>query len=111
MLSSDIDEVILAALSQVFTIELMTGLAGDALQLKTLKQADLQDDPTLTAPYLVYQDDPEKGVTRMPHELEHMYGSSEIGGPIKYVHYYRGKFGSPLATTRESQRAAIATMG
>lgn len=107
--SPDIDENILSALQQVFQVELMEYLTaqGDPLTLKTLKQSDLQDDPTLVAPYLTYRPDIDKGVMPPTPEQEKMYGGHEIGGPILFIHYYDAKFGTPLATDRASQRRAI----
>ena len=105
--TSDIDGPILAALLYVFTLELQQ----TQNILKTLKQADLQDDPTLTAPYFVFRDDPEKGQTPiMGSEMEEMYGCVEIGGPVRYLHHFKGKYGTPLATTRNQARTDIATL-
>ena len=103
----DIDGPILAALLYVFTLELQQTQSI----LKTLKQADLQDDPTLTAPYLVFRDDPQKGQTRiLGGELAKQYGSVEIGGPVRYLHHFKAKYGTPLATTRNQARVDIATL-
>lgn len=112
LMTSDIDGVILSALAQVFAYELQQRVAGDSLALKTLKQADLQDDPTLTAPYLVFSDDPDEGQRpiREGGEMDRMYGGVEIGGPVRFLHYFICKFGTPLATTREQCRSDVATL-
>lgn len=106
LLSPGINAQILAALQVIFTQELQTTFVqlGDALAFTVIKQADLQDDPTLVAPFLVYRDDHQKGHSRVPKELEHMYGSPEIGGPIKYLYFYEATFGTPLASTRDQAR-------
>ncbi len=114
MLSSDIDEQILSALAQVFTTELITNVAGDPLALKTLKQFDLQDDPTQVAPYLVYGPAKnEDGNIRQPSsEEERMFGwcPAEIGGPLRYVHLFEAKFGTPLSASRETARQTAAAL-
>lgn len=110
MLSPDIDENVLAALQIIFLNDLQTAIntAGGYLPLKVLKQADLQDDPTISAPYLVYRPDIDKGIIPIPKDMEHMYGSSEIGGPFKYLHHFDAKYGSPIRSTRNQARTDIA---
>lgn len=114
ILSSDIDEQILAALSVVFTTTLQTNVVGDPLALKTLKQFDLQDDPTQVAPYLVFGPAKnEDGNIRQPSsEEERMFGwcPAEIGGPLRYVHLFEGKFGTPVSPSREAARALAASL-
>lgn len=108
ILTPDIEETILVALGLVFKQELITKTApGDILSLKTLKVAPLQDDPTLVAPYLVYAPDPDKGYRLMSHEEEHIYGCAEIGGPIRFLRFYKALCGTPIVGTRESALGAI----
>lgn len=106
LLSPGINARILLALQTIFVQELQTAFQtlGDPLIFNVIKQADLQDDPTLVAPFLVYRDDHQKGHSRVPKELEHMYGSPEIGGPIKYLYFYEATFGTPLASSRDQAR-------
>lgn len=113
ILSADIDERILQALGMVFRYELQEKpiAQSDSLALRTLKQLDLQDDPTLAAPYLAYGPDLEKEIRLLSATEEREFGCVEIGGPIRYLHHYRAKFGTPQTTTRESARAQIYTLG
>jgi len=107
----DIDEKILDAIGRVFDIELVQqpSLSGDPLALQALKQAPLQDDPTLSAPYVVYNNDLDgkdqsiRLVKRGEEEAE--YGMAEIGGPIRYLYCYACRFGTPEVSTREEARA------
>lgn len=105
MIPPDIEEKINTALLSVFTQELI--LPNDLLSLRTLKQAPLQDDPTSSAPYLVYEKDPEKGSRRMKGEEEAEYGSAEIGGPLRYMLFYRATCGTPLTTNQVDAQASI----
>lgn len=101
-LDPDIEVNILTALGLVFKQEMITAVApGDTLSLKTLKVAPLQDDPTLAAPYLVYAPDPDKGFRLMDHHEEVIYGCAEIGGPVRYLHFYQARVGVPIVGTRE----------
>lgn len=102
----DIDEQILAALQLLFQVALINSYVGDRLQLNTLKQSPLQDDPTIVAPYVTYgPNNSEDTSIRLPtHEEQKMYGGAEIGGPIKYLHFYQIQFGTPQATSREQVR-------
>jgi hypothetical protein len=110
--SPAIDVNILSALQVLFQRELITNLVGDPGALRTLKQMDLQDDPTLTAPYLTYAPEKEKSITLISGgEQEKLYGSAEIGGPIRYLHHYRATFGTPQQPTRDTARAMITTLG
>lgn len=104
MAFTSIDEVILAALNTMFTLEMITNVAGDPMALHTLKQDPLQDDPTLTAPYLIYSPDVEKGI-KLDDRFE-----QEIGGPVHYKHCYRAKCGTPRATDRVTARQYIETL-
>lgn len=114
MIAPDMEEAILRALQIVFTTELIEKMGRDPLQLRVLRQAPLQDDPTLSAPYLVYAPDEreEKGTMRIKpgSELDTEYGSAEIGGPLRYIQYYTATCGTPLKTAREDARAAIANL-
>lgn len=107
MLPPDIEESILSTLQTMFTQEMQTKVTGDDLALKVCKQAPLQDDPTAVAPYLVYEKDPEQGVQHMKHQDIHIYGDAEIGGPLRYLVYFRAICGTPLATTREQAQKDI----
>jgi hypothetical protein len=110
-LSPDIEEQILAALQQMFAAELQTALAGDRLALKTLKPLPLQDDPTLSAPYLVYGPDYELGTRLVKYgEEEKEYGCVEIGGPVRFLRFYTAICGTPVVTTREQCYADIASL-
>ncbi len=108
---NDIDEKILDAIYQIFFVNLQQqpGLSNDPLALQVLRQAPLQDDPTLTAPYVVYNNDIDpKGqsirlLTRGEEEEE--YGAPEIGGPLRYLYGYGCQFGTPERQTREQARA------
>ena len=108
--TNDIDEQILAALNQIFHYELQEQVLGDPLALRTLKQSDLQDDPTLTAPYLTYKPygSELEGMRLMDHHEEKIYGCAEIGGPVRYLYTYECTYGTPQTSTRELARAAIA---
>ncbi len=107
-LAPDIEETILTALGLVFKQELVTNLqAGDILSLKTLKVAPLQDDPTLVAPYLVYAPDPDNGYRLMDASEEAIYGCAEIGGPVRFLRFYRALCGTPIVGTREQALGAI----
>ena len=100
-LSSDIETPILAALQILFDEQLLQkGL------LKTLKQAPLQDDPTLTAPYLIFADDDTLGYGPDTREG---YASAEIGsGSILHkLHYFKGMCGVPSQKSQMAARAAI----
>jgi hypothetical protein len=110
--SPDIDEVICQALQTIFTNELQVALqqVEDPLAVITIHQADLQENPTLVAPYVVYRPDPEKGRSTVPHDLESIYGSAEIGGIMRYLHFYYLKYGSPIEPTRDQARADIAVV-
>ena len=101
MFPPDIEQSIFSTLNAMFTQTLQTNVLGDFLALRTLKKAPLQDDPTLTAPYLVYQKDPEMGIKTIRGEDERIYGSAEIGGPLRYLLYMDATCGTPLTTTRE----------
>src|ERR1700738_5064126 len=107
MFPPDVEQSVFSTLNAMFTQTLQTNVLGDALALRTLKKAPLQDDPTLTAPYLVYQKDPDMGIKIMSSEEERIYGSAEIGGPNRYLLYMNATCGSPLATTREEADNAI----
>lgn len=109
----DIDEKILSAIGIIFQRELQTNVS-DALALKTLKQAPLQDDPTLVAPFVCYSNEggtegQSMRLVAHGHETAE-YGDIEIGGPIRYLYCYSCSFGTPLATTREQVRADAATL-
>lgn len=107
----DLDEKILDAIGQIFAINLQQQpvISGDPLALQTIKQAPLQDDPTLTAPYVTYNNDQDskgQSIRLISHkEEERIYGSSEIGGPIRYLYCYGCQFGTPERQTREQARA------
>lgn len=101
MFPPDIEQTIFATLQAMFTYTLQTSIPHDFLTLRTLKKAPLQDDPTLTAPYLVYQKDPEMGIKIIMGEEAKIYGSAEIGGPQRYLLYMNATCGTPLTTTRE----------
>jgi hypothetical protein len=107
----DIDEKILDCLNQIFAIDLQQqpALTNDPLTLLTLKQAPLQDDPTLMAPYVVYNnnlDDQGQCIRLVKHgDEENIYGSAEIGGPIRYLYCYGCLFGTPEKQTRDQARA------
>jgi hypothetical protein len=112
----DIDEKILDAIGAIFEINLQQQqlIVGDPLALITLLQAPLQDDPTLTAPYVVYSNDQDsKGQSiRLPkhgHEQAE-YGSAEIGGPIRYLYCYTCQFGTPERQTRAQARSDAACL-
>lgn len=106
--SPDIEEQILKALGIMFKTALVTNiLVADPLRLNVLKVAPLQDDPTQTAPYLVYGLDELKGIILMPHELVKQYGDIEIGGPIRYLYHYTATCGTPFQSTREACLAQI----
>jgi len=107
MLPPDIEESILSTLQILFTQQLITHVSGDVLALKVLKQAPLQDDPTAVAPYFVYEKNPDKGTQRITHHEEHIYGSAEIGGPIRALISFHGICGTPLATTKEQAQRDI----
>lgn len=107
MVPPDIEETILSTLQTLFTQKLMTAVAGDALALHVLKQGPLQDDPTTVAPYLVYTKDQEKGIQRMKHEDHKIYGDVEIGGPLRFLIYFNGICGTPLATTKEQAQKDV----
>jgi hypothetical protein len=112
MFDIPIDERILTALQTIFTLELQEKARGDPLALNVLKQADLQDDPTTSAPYLIYKpyggiDD---GMRLIAGDETHEYGCAEIGGPIRYLYLYEAKFGAPLASTREEARGNTASL-
>lgn len=110
-LSPDIEEQILAALQQIFAATLQTDLTGDRLALKVLKPLPLQDDPTLSAPYVVYGPDYEKGTRLIKHgEEAKEYGDVEIGGPVRFIRYYSAICGTPIVTTREQGYADIASL-
>lgn len=103
----DIEESILSALSTIFTTELMN-LSGDSLSLKTLRASPLQDDPTLSAPFLTYGPDMEKGLRPVKEgREEEEYGCVEIGGPVRFLRFYAVTFGTPIVTTREAAYAQI----
>jgi len=108
----DIDENILAALGQIFQLELQTNVS-DALSLRTLRQAPLQDDPTLTAPFLVYSnalDGKEQCIRLITKSEEAEYGMAEIGGPIRFLYCYSCSFGTPQETTRDRARIDSSTL-
>jgi hypothetical protein len=106
----DIDEQIQKALQYIFNLELITNTT-DILELKTLKVAPLQDDPTLVAPYLTYGPDFEKGMELVTSgRFEREYGSAEIGGPQRFVHYWTATVGTPFTSTRETCLAQIANL-
>jgi hypothetical protein len=108
MIPPDIEETINSTLLSLFQQELITNVSTDTLALRTLKLAPLQDDPTTTAPYLVFEKDPNKGVRKMDKgEEEREYGCAEIGGPLRYLLFYEATCGTPLATTRDDAQAAI----
>jgi hypothetical protein len=107
MLPPDIEETILSSLQTMFTQALITAVPGDALALHVLKQGPLQDDPTAVAPYLVYTKDQDKGVQRMKHEDCKIYGDVEIGGPLRFLIYFNGICGTPLATTKEQAQKDV----
>lgn len=100
----DIEETILAALGKIFQYELIDQMAGDPLQLHTLKESPLQDDPTQVAPYLVYGPNNEKTM-HLDHE-----NPPEIGGPLHFIHHFFAKFGTPLGSTRDIQYSNIAIL-
>lgn len=112
----DIDEKILAAIGQIFQMELIDGPSqvADPLALRRLTQSDLQDDPTTSAPFVAYRDadgNIGKSICLISHGQEAKeYGEAEIGGPIRYLYYYCCDFGTPLAATREKARADGATL-
>lgn len=108
----DIDEQILAALQLLFQVALIDSYPGDRLQLTTLKQSPLQDDPTIVAPYVTYgPNNSEDAAIRLPtREEERMYGGVEIGGPMKYLHFYQVEFGTPQSLSREEVRQDGATL-
>jgi hypothetical protein len=101
MFPPDIEQNVFSTLNAMFVQTLQTNVVGDFLALRTLKKAPLQDDPTLTAPYLVYQKDPEMGIKIMSSEECAIYGSAEIGGPQRYLLYLNATCGTPLTTNRE----------
>lgn len=112
----DIDELILSAIQEIFQIELIStpSQSNDPLALRTLKEAPLQDDPTLTAPFVVYSNDKGREGESMRlvaygHEAAE-YGEIEIGGPIRYLYRYSALFGTPLQTTRNAARTDGATL-
>jgi hypothetical protein len=101
MFPPDIEHSVFSTLNAMFTETLQNKVAGDFLALRTLKKAPLQDDPTLTAPYLVYQKDPEMGIRMMSGEEQKIYGAAEIGGPQRYLLYMDATCGTPLTSNRE----------
>lgn len=105
MIPPDIEEQIHTALLSVFQTELQQ--ISDALALHTLKIAPLQDDPTTAAPYLVFEKDPDKGVRRMTREEGVEYGDVEIGGPLRYLLFYRATIGTPLTANQQLAQASI----
>lgn len=109
-IASDIDDQIMAALQQIFAYELQQQVVGDSLALKTLKPDPLQDDPTLSAPYVIFKPfgGEGEGVRLLKHEEEHLYGGTEIGGPIRYLHLYECEYGTPQAATRQQARSDAA---
>lgn len=102
--SPDIDEPILEALKTIFTDELQTLVdPTDPLWVRTLRVIPLQDDPTLTAPYVTWGPDYNKGIISIQGgELEKIFGSSEIGGPARMLYHYSVICGTPFAATREA---------
>lgn len=110
--SPDIDEQILAALKMIFTSELQTLVdPADKLKLRTIKVNPLQDDPTLTAPYLTFGPNYEKGIESIVHgEWAKMYGEIEIGGPTRFLYHYQAICGTPIVTTRENCSAQIGNL-
>lgn len=106
----DIEQSILDSLQSIFAKELQQDVT-DYLSLRTLKQAPLQDDPTTTAPFLTYEpnvDEPTRPVRK--GEEEEMYGCVEIGGPMRYLMFFRAQLGTPVAVSKEQARIDIAAL-
>jgi hypothetical protein len=114
--TDDIDEKILDAINAIFRMELQQEPAqrADSLALRTLGETPLQDDPTLTAPYLTYSNykgDTGESICSITHGQEAgWYGSLEIGGPIRYLYRYTCVFGTPEVTQRHQARADAACL-
>lgn len=108
----DIEEQILAALDQLFLVNLQTNVpTSDPLYLRTLRVNPLQDDPTQVAPYLTYGPDFSVGTTPiLVGEHEREYGSIEIGGPVRFLYHYTATCGTPFVTTRETCLAQISNL-
>jgi hypothetical protein len=108
----DIDEQILAALSFIFTNELQTLVdSTDPLWVRTVKVIPLQDDPTLTAPYVTFGPDYERGIVSIIEgEWARQYGSAEIGGPAHFLYHYSVICGTLVVTTREQCSAQIGNL-
>jgi hypothetical protein len=102
--SPDIDLQILEALKSIFTNELQTQVdPTDPLWVRTLRVIPLQDDPTLTAPYVTWGPDYDKEIISIQGgEWAKIYGSSEIGGPARFLYFYQVVCGTPFASTREA---------
>jgi hypothetical protein len=93
-MSSNIEQSIRQALTQIFTDQLITHATSSRLALHTLRLWPLQDDPTEVAPYLVFGTHPQLGRVKDQEILE-------IGGPTYKWTYFRAVCGTPIATTRE----------
>jgi hypothetical protein len=101
----DIETPILTALGTVFKAELQTNIgSADVLKLRRLDQAPLQDDPTKTAPYLVYSTMP--GAWEAMSDLD----IAEIGGGVLYEIRMAATCGTPRTTSKPDANQAINTL-
>lgn len=74
---------------------------ADALKLKTLIEAPLQNDPTQVAPYLIYA--PAYEIGRMPYPD----GGWEIGGEQLWITFFKAICGTPRRNNRPLAYKAI----
>lgn len=55
----------------------------------------------------MYTKDQEKGIQRIQHEDCKIYGDVEIGGPMRFLIYFNGICGTPLANTKEQAQKDV----
>jgi hypothetical protein len=101
-LDGTIDSAIMDALNSIFTSELQVNVqAGDLLKLRKLTEFPLQDDPTKSAPYVVYAPVPDIGRQPVPSV------EAEIGAGPLWVTYYKAVAGTPQRSTKATAYQAI----